>query len=80
MFRYRDNRGGLADSMATVQEFSDKENLLHYLTISLGDYSKIFDINKTTIEPYGFDKRIGWNSHIVYLEGYGVFGFTDRKI
>jgi len=80
MFKYRDHRGGLAESMATAQEFSNKENLLHYLAISLGDYAKNVDINKTTIKPYGFDKRIGWDSHIVHLEGYGVFGFTDRQI
>lgn len=80
MFRYRDHRGGLAESMATVQEFSNKENLLHYLAISLGDYAKNVDINKTTIAPYRFDERIGWDSHIVHLEGYGVFGFTDQQI
>lgn len=80
MFKYRDHRGGLDESMATVQEFDSKEALLNYLAANYGEYAKNIDFSKTTIAPYGFDKRIGWDTHIVHLEGYGVFGFTDQQI
>jgi hypothetical protein len=80
MFKYRDHRGGLAESMATAQEFDSKESLLNYLDANYGEYSNNIDISKITIKPYKFDPRIGWDSHIVHLEGYGVFGFTDQQI
>jgi hypothetical protein len=30
------------------------------------------------VAPYGgVDKRCGWDTYIVTIEGYGVMGFTD---
>ena len=81
MFKYRDHKGCLADSLETTQEFADKGALLEYLQKTLTQGCKYnLDIKEVTIKPYGYDKRIGWDSHIVHLEGWGVFGFTDRAI
>lgn len=30
-----------------------------------------------SIEPYGFDKRCGWDTHAVMLDGR-IVGFTDE--
>lgn len=81
MFRYRDHKGGLAESLETTQEFTDKDALLEYLQKTLDQFCKTgLDLREIKIEPYGFDERIGWDSHIVHLEGWGVFGFTDKAI
>lgn len=81
MFRYRDHKGGLAESLETTQEFTDRGALLEYLQRTLDRWCKAeLDLNKVTIEPYGFDERIEWDSHIVHLDGWGVFGFTDKAI
>ena len=81
MFRYRDHRGGLAESMETMQEFDSLGSLNVYLKSILHKYCiDDLDVKNTTIKPYGFDKRIAWDSHIVQLEGWGVLGFTDRPV
>ena len=81
MFKYRDHRGSLADAMETVQTFEARSDLVKYLQ---SDIDKMapgkYDCQKITIEPYGFDERIGWDTHIVYLNGYGVFGFTNIEV
>ena len=81
MFRYRDHRGLLSDAMKTVREFETRSDLVKYLQ---GDIDKFvpgkYDCQKITIEPYGFDERIGWDTHIVHLDGYGVFGFTNKWV
>lgn len=82
-FKYRDHRELLADSMETVQEFDSREALIKYLQNSLDKYGAgKYDVDKIIIGKYGcgIDKRIGWDTHIVYLKGYGVFGFTDRSV
>lgn len=78
-FLYRDHRGMLADSMTTVRELHSKEELIQYLKRGV---TGVVDCSKITIKKYGngIDKRIGWDTHIVTLDGYGVFGFTDRAV
>ena len=29
------------------------------------------------VSHYGFDDRIDWDEHIIVVECFGVFGFTD---
>ena len=81
MFKYRDHRGLLVDSMEAVKEFETKAALVEYLQGGIDKYGcGKYKCQNITIEPYGFDKRIGWNTHIVHLDGYGVFGFTDGPV
>lgn len=81
MFLYRDHRGSLADSMKTVREYKSKSELISHLQSELDKYfAGKYDCNKITIKPYGFDERIGWNTHMVHLQGYGVFGFTNGPV
>lgn len=72
--RYRDHRGSLNESMETVKEFTTKDELGLHLK-ELHPYLN----GKITIEPYAFDKRIGWDTHIVCIGQHGV-GFTDGGI
>ena len=80
MFKYKDHRATLADSMKTVREFSAKEELLLYLQESLRPLGVHLSSEDVTIEPYGYDGRIDWDLHIVCIKDYGVAGFTDALI
>ena len=82
MVQFREHRRTLIDSMETVIEVKDKQELVGIIKDSLSKYGHDLDINMQTVEikPYGFDKRINWDTHIVTLKGYGVLGFTDSMI
>ena len=79
-FKYRDHRGGLAESMETVQKLESKDDLVNYLQSKVNEYDPAVDCSKIIIKPYGYDSRINWDTHIVTLDGYGVFGFTDKGV
>ena len=75
--KIREHRGLLADAMATCKEIEPTmaaviDQVLSSLPCFL--HIKPEDIH---IEPYGYDKRIGWDTHVVIVDGYGVYGFTD---
>lgn len=70
--KYREHRGGLADSMKTVREIQP----------SLDALAVILKVppSSITVEKYGgYDKRIGWDTHIVCVEGRPI-GFTDGPV
>ena len=69
--KYRSHRGGLAESMETVVELQPTLD-------ALAVYLKV-PASRITVEPYSYDKRIGWNTHIVCIDG-GACGFTDGPL
>lgn len=75
--KFRDHRGSLADSMATVVEVSGRDALVSLLAGRLEKYGFEFADRDLVIAPYGYDRRIDWDTHIVTIDGYGVAGFTD---
>lgn len=78
--KYRDHRGGLAESMETLQEFDTRADLITYLQKELATWGHKFEESAVKIEPYGDgkDDRIGWsNLHIVIVQGFGPVGFAD---
>ncbi len=77
--KYREHRGGLSESMETVVEVSDREALLEHIRKVAQAWPTFPPVTTETvhIRPYGWDERIGWDTHIVTLDGYGVLGFTD---
>jgi hypothetical protein len=75
--KIREHRGLLAEAMSSCKEIEPTmtaviDQVLSSLPCFLG--IKPEDIH---VEPYGYDKRIGWDTHIVIVDGYGVYGFTD---
>lgn len=76
MTQYRDHRGSLDDSLATLRELHTFDDLVHHLNATcLG-----FEVRPSAIDikPYLADGRIGWlDQHIVTVAGFGVVGFTD---
>lgn len=77
--KFREHRALLDEAMETVVELKDRADLLRHLQKLAEPWPTHPPVTDTTVhvEPYGFDKRIGWDTHIVTLDGYGVLGFTD---
>lgn len=78
-FKYRDHRGGLAESLETTQVFNSLNELIDYLKQSLKEYNFEFLNSDIKIKPYCYDKRIHWNTYIVTIKNFGVVGFTDSN-
>lgn len=82
--KFREHRGSLTAAMETVVEVAGREELIALLRRRLADQVivPVFTVadEDVTISPYGFDKRIGWDTHIVHIAGYGVAGFTDGPL
>ena len=69
--KYRDHRGSYRASMDTTREIAPS---LEALAVIL----KV-PVSAIKVEPYGgIDRRNGWNTHVVTVDGHPV-GFTDGK-
>jgi len=78
--KFRQHRGSLADSMATVVELRDRAALAEYCRELLRPYAFEFPDEALKIVPYSSDARIGWDPQsLVTIEGYGVMGMTDSS-
>ena len=72
--KFREHRGDLKSSMETTIEIEGTKESL-YNAIHDG-YD--FTMDMLHVSPYGgIDVRTGWDTHIVAVDGHGVFGFTD---
>lgn len=81
MTLFREHRGLLADSILTVREITSLGDLRAYVADLTGG-----QFRDVVVEPYGvdgkpfFDQRIGWDTYIVTVPGYGVLGFTNGPV
>jgi len=80
--KLREHRGGLAESMETV---IDIPPTLEALKIAINNAFSEYDVpeitaDMITVKPYGFDERIGWDTHIVIIADCSVYGFTDGPL
>ncbi|MCK9567521.1 hypothetical protein M0R72_01065 [Candidatus Pacearchaeota archaeon] len=79
--KLRQHRGGLAESMATTIEI---EPTMEALLVAIRErYKGLMDVadDAVSVNPHGHhDKRNNWNTHIVVIQGFGVYGFTDGPL
>lgn len=82
--KFRPQRGSLHDAMKEVVELPDRAALLDHLRRihePIADFVSAPDIREESVrvEKYGhgIDERIGWDTHIVMIDGWGPAGFTD---
>lgn len=83
--KFREHRGGLAESMATVIDVADRAALVAVIERLLAPFhfTRAQIDAGLNVEPYGcsglplLDLRNGWRTYIVTLYEYGVIGFTD---
>jgi hypothetical protein len=80
--KFREHRGGIVDSMMTEVEIEPtRDALLAVLSDKrwLG-IREVLKRESLRVEPYIYDERIDWDTHIVSVDGYGVVGFTDGPV
>ncbi|MGX5777016.1 hypothetical protein [Methylorubrum zatmanii] len=79
---FRPQRGGLAEAMAEIREIADHADLVaHLQTVFAPMWINVRD-DMVRVTKYGdrVDTRIGWDTHIVTIEGWGVAGFTNAPL
>jgi hypothetical protein len=75
----REHRGSLDDSMATAKPCATRAELLARVRESLAPYAREVPDEALHVEPYGRDERIGWDTYLVTIDGYGVWGMTALR-
>lgn len=77
LVRIRQHRGGLHEAMATTAQIPrNMASLCLWLTEQTGRNIQPADVQ---IEPYGYDDRIGWDTHLIKIFGI-PFAFSDGLI
>ncbi len=82
-FQYRPHQGGLAESMDEVKTFSSKAELVKEARKFYGHLVPKNQVTSDTVHavPYGgYAPRIGWETHLVVVDGVGPIGFTDGPV
>lgn len=80
--KLREHRRLLDESLATTIEIEPtREALLGAINAAMLGWSG-FPVTEAavSVKPYCFDDRIGWNTHIVCIKDWGVYGFTDGSV
>jgi hypothetical protein len=78
--KLREHRSTLAESMATTIEIEPAiEALENAIKDTLRDFLNL-EPGSVHVSYYGYDDRINWSCHIVTIDGFGVYGFTDGPI
>jgi hypothetical protein len=75
--RIRENRPTIDDSLSTTREVEGREQMLRHIFDTLGKQGVVVTAEMVHLSHYGFDDRTGWDEHIIVVERFGVFGFTD---
>lgn len=81
--KIREHRGSLEGSLRTAKDIEPtKAALVECITESLKGYAVNASADSVHIEKYGkgIDDRCGWDTHIVTIDGWGVFGMTDGPL
>ena len=76
----REHRGSLSDSMATVVPLSSHAELVALVAAQLAPFGVLVKPSAVHVKPYCYDARIGWDTYIVTIDGYGVWGMTDGPL
>lgn len=75
--KFRSHKGTLAESMDTVKEVKDLNDVKKILEKEYEPY-KILP-GEITCKYYCYDKRINWDSWIILENGYAI-GFSDGQL
>jgi hypothetical protein len=75
--RMRENRPTMEDSISTTLEVAGREQMVRHIFDALGKKGVVVTDEMVHVSHYGFDERIDWDEHIIVVERFGVFGFTD---
>ncbi len=70
----------LSDSMLTVQSVHDKEHLCEVIKKDLAGFGVRVTPETVSVTPYIYDDRIKWDTYLIEIKGYGVWGMSDGPI
>ena len=73
-FKFRSHRGGFEESMSTVVEVSNIDELLAHINKSRRSNDEIHSVN---LSYSAYDSRNGWDTYYVSIPGEGVVGFIN---
>lgn len=73
----RENKPTIKESMATILEVEGREQLVRHIFDTLEKKGVLVTDEMIHVSHYGFDDRINWDEHIIVIDRFGVFGFTD---
>jgi hypothetical protein len=76
--KFREHRGTLAESMETTVEVASLDELLAHLAPIVAPIA--LTAERIAIAPYAIDPRIGWDTYLVFITGYGVAGFLNGPL
>ncbi len=78
----RQNRATLAETMKTAREVSNRWELWELILANtvLPPLVVRAGTSALQITPYGYDARIGRNTFLITIPGYGVWGMADGDI
>lgn len=77
MTLFRFHRGALDESMETCVELGGMAQLCRHIRRAWG--FRAFKDSDVEVKPYGYDKRIDWDTHVVTISGNAI-GFTDGPV
>jgi hypothetical protein len=80
MTKYRPHRGSL--NMHEVIEIESRAQLVEHMRKSAPDWyprDELPTLQNTKIEPYFYDDRIKWDTHLVTVNG-SPWGYTDGPL
>lgn len=66
--------------MATVREIQDRAELVRIIQEQLRPYGREVKSEQVQVEPYTYDDRIGWDTHLITIDGYGVWGMANGPL
>lgn len=79
-FKYRNHSGETVyEAVAKAITFDNKGQLVRYLKNRYEDSGFVNDNTVIDIEPYGYDRRIDWDTYIVTADGRAV-GYTNGAV
>jgi hypothetical protein len=76
----REHRGTLDDSLQTVQEIGGLNELLDAIRKSFAPFGFPVEPEQLEFVHQGMDSRTGWDTHLILVKGYGVWGMSNGPI
>jgi len=80
--KFRFHRGALADSLETLVQFSNKDELYNYIIQWLYSLpgNKVITHDDIAVKYYCYDSRINWDTYLVTIKDWGPVGMTDGPV
>lgn len=78
--KVREHRGGFEESMGSVVQIDGSmESLVQEIRSKIGKWVEV-NLETVKVEKYVYDSRNGWDTYIISVLGYGVYGFSDGGV